>query len=94
MRPSLSPSQPLPYAHRTSADADVKTLADRVDRTPYTLMSPVKSQAGTITLSAWGRQLTVEKASDSRVEQFLLRYVQGAQTPEPGAACTGGLTAS
>ncbi|MEH0552189.1 DUF3105 domain-containing protein [Streptomyces sp. B21-101] len=77
-----------------AADADVKTLAGRVDRTPYTLMSPVKSQAGTITLSAWGRQLTVEKASDSRVEQFLLRYVQGAQTPEPGAACTGGLTAS
>ncbi|MDX3799184.1 DUF3105 domain-containing protein [Streptomyces sp. AK04-3B] len=77
-----------------AADSDVKALADRVDRTPYTLMSPVKSQTGTITLSAWGRQLTVEKASDARVEQFLLRYVQGAQTPEPGAACTGGLTAS
>ncbi|MCX5263135.1 DUF3105 domain-containing protein [Streptomyces sp. NBC_00199] len=81
------------YNDRAAA-ADVKTLADRVDRTPYTLMSPVESQAGTITLSAWGRQLTVEKASDARVEQFLLRYVQGAQTPEPGAACTGGLTSS
>ncbi|MER6563947.1 DUF3105 domain-containing protein [Streptomyces sp. NPDC001027] len=77
-----------------AAEADVKALAARVDRTPYTLMSPVRTQAGTITLSAWGRQLTVEKASDARVEQFLLKYVQGAQTPEPGAACTGGLTAS
>jgi hypothetical protein len=76
-----------------AAAADVKSLADRVDRTPYTLMSPVGTQPGTITLSAWGRQLTVEKASDARVEQFLVKYVQGPQTPEPGAACTGGLTA-
>ncbi|WP_405613434.1 DUF3105 domain-containing protein [Streptomyces sp. NBC_00076] len=77
-----------------AADADVKTLTDKVSKTPYTLMSPDKTQSGTITLSAWGHQLTVEKASDARVEQFLSKYVQGAQTPEPGAACTGGLPAS
>ncbi|WP_329245411.1 DUF3105 domain-containing protein [Streptomyces pseudovenezuelae] len=77
-----------------AADADVKTLTDKVSKTPYTLMSPDKNQSGTITLSAWGHQLTVEKASDARVEQFLTKYVQGAQTPEPGAACTGGLPAS
>ncbi|MEU6141249.1 DUF3105 domain-containing protein [Streptomyces sp. NPDC047081] len=77
-----------------AADADVKTLSDKVSRTPYTLMSPVEGQAGTIMLSAWGHQLGVEKASDPRVEQFFTKYVQGAQTPEPGAACTNGLTAS
>ncbi|MET7472941.1 DUF3105 domain-containing protein [Streptomyces sp. NPDC005648] len=75
-----------------AADADVKKLADRVSRTPYTLMSPVDGQSGVITLSAWGHQLSVDSASDARVEQFLARYVQGAQTPEPGAACTNGLT--
>ncbi|WP_328747222.1 DUF3105 domain-containing protein [Streptomyces sp. NBC_00285] len=74
--------------------ADVKTLGDKVTKTPYTLMSPDKTQSGTITLSAWGHQLSVNQASDPRVEQFLTKYVQGAQTPEPGAACTGGLTAS
>lgn len=74
--------------------ADVKTLSDKVSKTPYTLLSPDKTQSGTITLSAWGVQLSVNKASDPRVEQFLTKYVQGAQTPEPGAACTGGLTAS
>ena len=77
-----------------ASDADVKKLADKVGGTPYTLMSPEKGQAGAIMLSAWGRQLTVDSASDPRVQQFLSKYVQGAQTPEPGAACSGGLTAT
>lgn len=76
-----------------AAETDVKALSDRVARTPYTLMSPGQEQSGPITLSAWGRQLSVDEAADPRVEQFLTKYVQGAQTPEPGAACTGGLTA-
>lgn len=71
--------------------ADVEKLAGTVAKTPYTLMSPAKEQAGTIMLSAWGKQLTVDKADDPRVAQFFTKYVQGAQTPEPGAACTNGL---
>ncbi|MBB5796324.1 hypothetical protein HDA41_004288 [Streptomyces caelestis] len=35
----------------------------------------------------------MDAASDPRVEQFTTAYVQGPQTPEPGAPCTGGLTA-
>ncbi|MFC8429610.1 DUF3105 domain-containing protein [Streptomyces sp. NPDC057253] len=73
-----------------AADADVKALADKVARTPYTLMSPYADQSSPITLSAWGHQLNVAKHSDPRVAEFLDKYVQGAQTPEPGAACTGG----
>ncbi|WP_033309295.1 DUF3105 domain-containing protein [Streptomyces iakyrus] len=75
-----------------AADADVKMLSDKVSQTPYTLMSPATDQTGTIMLSAWGHQLTVDKASDPRVEQFLTKYVQGTQTPEKGATCAGGLT--
>ncbi|MBT2477012.1 DUF3105 domain-containing protein [Streptomyces sp. ISL-94] len=74
-----------------AAKGDLDTLAATVGKTPYTLMSPVKEQAGTIMLSAWGKQLTVEKADDPRVAQFFTKYVQGPQTPEPGAACTNGL---
>lgn len=77
-----------------ATDADIKTLADRVSKTPYTLMSPDKSQSGTVMLTAWAHQLSVDRASDPRVEQFLTKYVQGPQTPEPGAACTNGLSAS
>ncbi|MHB9857070.1 DUF3105 domain-containing protein [Streptomyces sp. YIM S03343] len=79
------------YNAKASA-ADIKTLSDRVSQTSYTLMSPYKTQSGPVMLSAWGHQLSVSKASDSRVEQFLNKYVQGAQTPEPGAACSGGQT--
>ncbi|MEU0170327.1 DUF3105 domain-containing protein [Streptomyces iakyrus] len=73
-----------------AAQADVKALAAKVAKTPYMLMSPYKSQSSPITLTAWGHQLNVTKASDPRVNEFLGKYVQGAQTPEPGAACTGG----
>ncbi|MCP3817532.1 DUF3105 domain-containing protein [Streptomyces sp. A3M-1-3] len=71
--------------------ADVKKLADKVGKTPYSLMSPVKDQSGAIMLSAWGKQVTVDGAADPRVDQFFTKYVQGPQTPEPGAACTGGM---
>ncbi|MFE6842386.1 DUF3105 domain-containing protein [Streptomyces sp. NPDC057686] len=74
-----------------AAKGDVDQLAGKVAKTPYTLMSPVKEQAGAIMLSAWGKQLTVDKADDPRVAQFFTKYVQGPQTPEPGAACTSGL---
>ncbi|MEU6350216.1 DUF3105 domain-containing protein [Streptomyces sp. NPDC047072] len=76
-----------------AADADVKALADKVAKTPYTLMSPYPGQSSPITLSAWGHQLNVTEQSDPRVAEFLEKYVQGAQTPEPGAACTGGKSA-
>ncbi|MEU2833059.1 DUF3105 domain-containing protein [Streptomyces lavendulae] len=74
-----------------AAPGDVEALAGKVGKTPYTLMSPDKEQAGAIMLSAWGKQLTVDKADDPRVAQFFTKYVQGPQTPEPGAACTNGL---
>ena len=76
-----------------AAKDDIKSLSDKVDRTPYSLMSPMKKQSSPITLSAWGRQLNVKTASDPRVDTFFERYVQGEQTPEPGAACTGGKSA-
>ncbi|MEE4491946.1 DUF3105 domain-containing protein [Streptomyces sp. BE230] len=80
------------YTDKASA-ADVDKLAERVSTTPYSLMSPYKDQAGTIMLSAWGKQVTVDSADDGRVAQFFAKYVQGPQTPEPGAACTGGRAA-
>ncbi|MFG2559856.1 DUF3105 domain-containing protein [Streptomyces sp. NPDC048496] len=78
------------YTDKASA-ADVTELAALVGKTPYSLMSPYQDQAGTIMLSAWGKQVTVDSADDPRVGRFFAKFVQGEQTPEPGAACTGGL---
>lgn len=75
-----------------AAKADVKTLAEKVTNTTYTFMSPYQDQSSPIVLSAWEHQLKVDRASDPRVAKFLDKYVQGAQTPEPGAACTNGMT--
>ncbi|WP_069169757.1 DUF3105 domain-containing protein [Streptomyces griseus] len=72
-------------------EADVKALSERVSRTPYSLMSPLAGQDDPLMLSAWGKQVTVDSASDPRVAQFFTKYVQGPQTPEPGAACSGGV---
>ncbi|MGW7166366.1 DUF3105 domain-containing protein [Streptomyces sp. NPDC054884] len=75
-----------------ASKADVDALAAKVKKTPYTLMSPDDAQADPIMLTAWGHQRTVTGASDPNVDTFLAKFVQGEQTPEPGAACTGGLS--
>ncbi|MFE1309855.1 DUF3105 domain-containing protein [Streptomyces sp. NPDC058755] len=71
--------------------ADVDALAAKVKKTPYSLMSPYQNQDAPLVLSAWGHQVTVKSASDPEVDKFFATYVQGAQTPEPGASCTGGI---
>ncbi|GHH74628.1 membrane protein [Streptomyces sulfonofaciens] len=71
--------------------ADVRKLAALVARTPYSLMSPYPAQKAPIMLTAWGRQRTVGGADDPAVGAFFADFVQGPQTPEPGAPCTGGL---
>ncbi|MGW3914428.1 DUF3105 domain-containing protein [Streptomyces sp. NPDC005070] len=75
-----------------ASEADVKALAAKVKKTPYTLMSPVDDQKDPIMLSAWGKQRSVTGASDKNVDAFFSDFVQGKQTPEPGAACTNGLS--
>ncbi|CAL9439494.1 hypothetical protein SUDANB176_02217 [Streptomyces sp. enrichment culture] len=73
-------------------EADVDALAAKVKKTPYTLMSPVDGQKDPIMLTAWGHQRAVTGADDPAVDAFLEKFVQGEQTPEPGAACTNGLS--
>ncbi|KMS70462.1 membrane protein [Streptomyces viridochromogenes] len=75
-----------------AAKADVEALAAKVGQTPYTLMSPDEKQKDPIMLTAWGVQRTVTGADDPNVDRFFEKYVQGEQTPEKGATCTGGLS--
>lgn len=73
-----------------AAKADVEALAAKVKKTPYSLMSPYENQAAPLMLSAWGRQVSVKSASDPEVDKFFADFVQGPQTPEPGASCSSG----
>ncbi|RBM04705.1 DUF3105 domain-containing protein [Streptomyces sp. PT12] len=76
----------------SASDADVEALTERVSSTPYSLMSPLADQESPIVLTAWGNQLPLDTADDPRVDEFFETFVQGEQTPEPGAACTGGVS--
>lgn len=55
----------------------------------YILLSIDDKQSAPITLTAWGKQLRVKSASDSKIDNFIKKYWKGPQTPEPGASCSG-----
>jgi hypothetical protein len=40
--------------------------------------------------SAWGAQVRLDGVDDPNLQRFIRSYRKGPQTPEPGAACTGG----
>ncbi|MFF1385615.1 DUF3105 domain-containing protein [Arthrobacter sp. NPDC058288] len=68
--------------------AELTSLAGSQD---YLLLSPVAGQASPVTVTAWGKQLSVDSGSDERLATFIQKYRQGPQTPEPGAVCSGGV---
>lgn len=63
----------------------IDALKGKIQR--YSFMSPYPGQESPIMLSAWGVQLSLDSVDDPRVDQFLAKYRQGPQTPEPGATC-------
>lgn len=58
----------------------------------HRLLSPYPGIDSPIILTAWGYQLRLESASDSRLMDFIRKYEQGPTTPEKGATCSGGET--
>ncbi len=69
----------------------VEILRQTASGNGYVLLSPYPDLPAPVVASAWGVQLKLESASDPRLWQFIQKYQQGAQTPEFGAACTGGV---
>ena len=71
------------------SDSDVKKLQDKLPP-DYAILSPFPGLEDPVVASAWGRQLRASGVDDSRLDDFLSEFVQGAQAPEPGASCSGG----
>lgn len=65
----------------------IGTLTEMAKSNPYQLLSPYLGLASPVVATAWGKQLKLEDAQDPRLAVFLKAYLQGPQTPEPGAAC-------
>ncbi|MBK8045758.1 MAG: DUF3105 domain-containing protein [Anaerolineales bacterium] len=71
--------------------ATVDALRALVRGRQYTLLSPFPGLPAPVVASAWGLQLKVDDVADPRLARFLATYIQGPQTPEPGASCVGGI---
>lgn len=56
----------------------------------YVVLSPFADLKSPVVATAWGKQLALSGVDDPRLSAFVTKYRQGPQTPEQGAACTGG----
>ena len=69
----------------------VSTIEELVSDNSYVMASPREGLPSPVVASAWGLQLQLDSPDDERLPVFLTKYVQGDQTPEPGASCSGGV---
>ncbi len=57
----------------------------------YIILSPYLGLPSPVVASAWGAQLSVPQASDSRLADFIHHFAGGGQGGEQGGPCTGGV---
>jgi hypothetical protein len=74
----------------------VNELKDIAQRESYVLVSPYPDLPDNtpVVASAWGKQVGLDSADDPDLQSFIQAYEQGPQTPEPGAVCSGGTSAT
>nr|WP_246407438.1 DUF3105 domain-containing protein [Modestobacter versicolor] len=78
----------ITYDPDAVSDDDLGTLEDLVDGRSGLMLSPYAGQSAPISLQSWGHQVTVDSASDVRVQQFADFMAFNADfTPELGATC-------
>jgi hypothetical protein len=70
--------------------AQVDALANMARSQQFTLVSPYPGLPAPVVASGWGVQEWFHSAGDAGLTQFVDKYRQGPQTPEPGALCTNG----
>ncbi len=82
----------ITYDPNLAAD-QVQKIRDLVKGRTYTLVSPYVFGAldKPIYAVAWGVRIGVDNADDKRLDKFIRTYMQGKQTPEPGASCSGAI---
>ena len=75
-----------------SSDLPAAQVEPLVSRLPseYVIVSPYEDLPSPVVASAWGTQLPLDGVDDPRLGEFVREYLQGPQTPEPGATCNGG----
>jgi uncharacterized protein DUF3105 len=78
----------ITYDPDAISDDDLSTLQDLVDGRSGLLLSPYAGLGSTISLQSWNHQLSVDSATDKRVQQFVDFMTFNADFyPEVGASC-------
>jgi hypothetical protein len=71
----------------------VDKLKDIAEGQDYVLVSPYPGLDSPVVASTWNHQIKLDGAGDPDLKRFINNYKQGVDTPEPGAACSGGTSA-
>jgi hypothetical protein len=69
----------------------LKSIAEGQD---YILVSPYPGLSSPVVASSWNHQIKLDGANDADLTRFIKKYKQGPDTPEPGASCSGGTSAT
>lgn len=72
------------------SESDKEKLEDWANDRGYLLVSEYDGQESPFIFTAWNNQLPLDSLSDKKATQFMNYFIQGAQTPERGASCSGG----
>jgi hypothetical protein len=72
--------------------AEEVAVLEELGQDEYMLVSPYEGQDAPVVATSWGHQLELENADEKTLKAFIRDFRQGPDTPEPGAACTGGTT--
>lgn len=79
----------ITYAPDLDAD-QVAIIEGLADGEREVLATPFDGLPSSVVASAWGVQIQLDAATDTRLEQFVDFYENGPQTPEPNTPCAGG----
>lgn len=72
----------------------IATLKD-IAKESYILVSPYPGIGSPVIASSWGRQIKLDGANDPRLKEFIKEYrLSPKYTPEVGALCTNGVSAT
>ena len=69
----------------------IDELRDLAHDQDYLLVSRDDDLPAPVVASSWNHQLRLDSANDDRLDQFIRRFKQGPDTPEPGASCSNGV---
>ena len=80
----------ITYDPAEVSGADLDALRSQMPRT-YIILSPFDGLQTPVVASAWGFQVALDGVDDPRLSDFIVKYRQSPNAPEPGALCSQAL---